>query len=111
MFCGRDGPASGRFFGVSRPSSRCNASSTGSEKSDPPPLLIAPLVFSFLDVIPRRVLGRSLSKVESNDSNRTRRASDAGGLADNAAVGGSKTNGAKSRRNGHQGSDEDSDER
>ncbi len=47
--------------------------------------------------------------MESNDSNRIQRASDAG-LADSAAVAGSKTNG-KSRRNGHQGFDEDSDER
>jgi len=49
--------------------------------------------------------------VESNDSNRIQRASDAGGSADTAAVAGSKTNGTKSRRNGHQGFDEDSDER
>ena len=48
--------------------------------------------------------------MESNDPNRIQRASDAG-VADSAAVSGSKTNGSKSRRNGHQGFDEDSDER
>jgi HAMP domain-containing protein/signal transduction histidine kinase/CheY-like chemotaxis protein len=49
--------------------------------------------------------------VELNDPNRNQRSADAGQSADNDAVAGNKTNGNKSRRNGHSTSTEQSDER
>jgi HAMP domain-containing protein/signal transduction histidine kinase/CheY-like chemotaxis protein len=49
--------------------------------------------------------------VELNDSNRNQRSADAGQLADNEAVAGNKTNGSKSRRNGHSAPKEELDER
>ncbi len=49
--------------------------------------------------------------MELDDSNRSQRSGDAGQMANNEAIAGNKTNGNKSRRNGHRGFDEESDER